>query len=139
MVDLNPGPSLPTQPYSLRRVIIAVLVAYLANALLIAAAEQLLIRVLSGTKYYVADVVIQCVIQVGCGLPLFPNLKHNISDDRPDYNRPSGRTYSLATSWHVEPHWYAVALIVMYSPCVWIGYRLACRGAESRITVETSS
>jgi hypothetical protein len=31
---------------------------------------------------------------------------------------------SLAASWHTDPHWYGTALILVYAPAVWIGYRI---------------
>jgi hypothetical protein len=52
---------------AMRSILFAVVLAYLANALLIVGTEQLLARVFSDAKYLIADVVVQSVIQVGCG------------------------------------------------------------------------
>lgn len=110
----------------MRRIFFAVVVAYLANALLIVGTEQLLARGFSATRYFVSDVVTQSVIQVGCGY-----LCSSISNARP---RPAivgliaigflVGGFSLAASWHADPHWYGIALLVVYAPCVWIGYRI---------------
>jgi hypothetical protein len=109
----------------MKRIVLAVFVGYLANVLLIASAEQLLVRVFSDAKYFVADVVTQCLIQVSCGY-----LCTRISNTRVavvsliTIGLLVG-TFSLALSWHVDPHWYAIVLLVVYPPCVWIGYRIA--------------
>ncbi len=36
-------------------------------------------------------------------------------------------TVSLVASWKTEPHWYGVALLAVYPPCVWIGWMLWLR------------
>jgi hypothetical protein len=113
-------------PKTTRSILFAVILAYVANALLIVLTEQLLARAFSDAKYFVADVVAQSVIQVGCGY-----LCSLISNAR------SGPAivgliaigllvggFSLAASWHADPHWYGIALILVYGPCVWIGYRI---------------
>ncbi len=30
-------------------------------------------------------------------------------------------TVSLIAFWKTEPHWYGIALLAVYPPCVWIG------------------
>jgi len=113
-------------PKTMRSILLAVILAYMANALLIVGTEQLLARAFSDTKYLVTDVVTQSVIQVGCGY-----LCSLISNAR------SGPAivglmavgllvggFSLAASWHADPHWYGITLILVYAPCVWIGYRI---------------
>ena len=106
-------------PKAMRSVVLPVVVAYLANALLIAGTEQLLVRVFSGAKYLVADVVAQSVIQVGCGY-LCSRISNAMS-------RPAIVSliaigllvggFSLTASWHADPHWYGIALILVYGPC----------------------
>jgi hypothetical protein len=116
-------------PKTTRKIIFAIFVAYVANALLIAGTEQLLARAFSDTKYFVADVVTQSVTQVGCGY-----LCSLISNARP-WPAIVGLIsigllvagFSLAASWHADPHWYGIALILVYAPCVWMGYRMERR------------
>lgn len=113
-------------PKAMRSIVLAVILAYVANALLIVGTEQLLARAFSDAKYFVADVVVQSVIQVGCGY-----LCSLIANAR---SRPAivgliaiGLLIggcSLAASWHADPHWYGIALILVYAPSVWIGYRM---------------
>lgn len=111
------------------RIVVAVVAGYTLNALLIAATEQLLLRCFVDTSYLVADVITQCFCQAASGylcarmagsqfriavlslisLGLFVGL------------------VSLTTSWHSEPHWYAIVLICVYAPCVWIGAALGKR------------
>ena len=112
-----------------RRVIFAVFVAYGANVLLIAGIEQLLARAFSDTKYFITDVVTQSVIQVGCGYLC------SLISKRKALAAILGLIsigvlvggFSLVASWHADPHWYAIALILVYPPCVWIGYRMERR------------
>jgi peptidoglycan/LPS O-acetylase OafA/YrhL len=33
-------------------------------------------------------------------------------------------TISLITSWGAEPHWYGIALLSVWAPCVCVGYAL---------------
>lgn len=106
----------------------AVFVAYLANALLVAGTEQLLGRLFSGMNYFVADVLTQCVIQLGCGY-----LCARISNTGAAISGLIAigllvGAISLLSSWRSEPHWYAVVLLAVYAPCVCLGYRAAKYG-----------
>jgi peptidoglycan/LPS O-acetylase OafA/YrhL len=111
----------------MKRIALAVFIGYVANALLIAAAEQVLVRAFSDTKYFIADLVTQCLIQVACGY-LCARISNTtmalIGLIAVGLLVGAG---SLAASWHLEPHWYAVTLLVVYSPCIWLGYGLALR------------
>jgi hypothetical protein len=116
-----------TQTYPVRRILSAVFVAYLTNALLVAGSEQLLGRFLYQTRYFVADVLTQSAIQVGCGY-----LCARISETRAAIAGLIAigllvGTISLLASWRDEPRWYAIALLSVYAPCVWLGYRAARR------------
>ena len=100
-------------------------VAYLMNALLIASTEQLLARLFPQPKYFVADVLTQSAIQVGCGY-----LCARISNTRAAITGLIAigllvGAISLFASWRAEPHWYAIALLAVYAPCVWLGYHIA--------------
>jgi hypothetical protein len=109
-----------------RRVIVAVVAGYVANVLLITGAEQMLSRFVTPARYLVADVVTQCIIQIGCGY-----LCSRIAKAE----RLTATvililvglligSVSVGTSWRSEPHWYLIALLCVYAPCVWIGHRL---------------
>ena len=37
---------------------------------------------------------------------------------------------STVLGWHIQPHWFAFALLVLFPLAVWIGYRLRSRGAQ---------
>lgn len=108
------------------RIIVAVLVAYAVNGLLIAGTEQLLLLAFSGGRYLLADVATQCLIQLAAGY-----LCSRIAQSK---RQPAiiglvalgllVGAVSVAASWRAEPHWYGLALLMVYAPCVWIGYRL---------------
>jgi len=114
-----------TPIYRVRRILSAVFVAYLTNALLVAAMDQLLGRLFSQTRYFVADVLAQSAIQVVCGY-----ICARISNTRAAI---AGLivvgllvgAISVLVSWRGEPHWYAIALLAVYAPCVWLGCLMA--------------
>jgi hypothetical protein len=117
------------------RVVTAVVAAYLANAALVVASEELLSRAFPGVGsapplgYFVADLVSQCAYTIVAGY-----LCCAIAG-------PSRRAamaglivlaalvgaLSLALSWRAEPHWYGIALFAVFPPCVWIGWTLRAR------------
>lgn len=111
------------------RIVLAVLVGYTVNALLIAGTESLLVMGVSHGEYFLTDVVIQCLVQVASG--------YLCSRIAGAHSRPATLGLiglgllvgiaSVAASWQAEPHWYAIALLLVYSPCVWLGYRLEVR------------
>lgn len=122
---MSSHPSQSTQTYPVRRILSAVFVAYLTNALLIVGMEQLLGRLFFQTRYFVADVLTQSAIQVGCGY-----LCARISNTRAAIAGLIAigllvGAISLLASWRGEPHWYAIALLSVYAPCVWLGYSAA--------------
>jgi hypothetical protein len=117
---------------SIGRVIVAVIAGWFANAILVGITEVLLwtsMRRIGGKlpgKYYIIDLVFQCCFTVIGGY-----LCCAIA-------RPARRRalfglialglliggVSLPSSWMREPHWYRVALLVVWTPCVWIGWIL---------------
>ena len=122
---MSSHPHQATQIYTVRRILSAMFVAYLINALLVAGTEQLLGRLFFHTRYFVADVLTQSAIQVGCGY-----LCARISNTRAAIAGLIAigllvGAISLLASWRNEPHWYAIALLAVYAPCVWLGYHLA--------------
>jgi hypothetical protein len=119
---MSSHPSPTNEICPVRRILSAVFVAYLTNVLLVAGAEQLVGRLFFQTRYFVADVLTQSAIQVGCGY-----LCARISNTRAAIAGLIAigllvGAISLLASWRGEPHWYAVALLSVYAPCVlaWI-------------------
>ena len=120
---------------SVGRAIVAVVAGYLTNMVLIVVTEQFLSSLASRSDatpplwYFVIDLISQCLYQVAAGY-----LCCVIA-------RPSQRsavaaliglgllvgTVSLVTSWKSEPHWCGTGLLVVYAPCVWIGWALRRR------------
>ena len=119
----------------MRRVILAVVAGYLADGILVVATEQVLslrARGVGATQplhYFVMDLISQCVYTVVGGYVCCA------------IARPTRRaamaglmglgvlvgTMSLVWSWKTEPHWYGIALLAVYAPCVWIGWTLKDR------------
>jgi hypothetical protein len=117
------------------RTVVAVIASYVTNAILVVATEQLLSsHAPSGAtapqlNYFVVNLISQCLYTVVAGY-----LCCVIA-------RPSQRvalagliglglsvgTVSLVTPWKSEPHWYGIALLAVYAPCVWIGWSLRGR------------
>lgn len=40
---------------------------------------------------------------------------------------------SAFTLWGIQPHWFAVTLLILYPPAVWVGYMLSRRLLASRL------
>lgn len=112
------------------RIILAVLAGYSANAILVAATEQVLPRLVPNPAYFAADLITQCVYEVAAGY-----LCSRIAKGSERWVAVVGLiglgllvgTISLITSWQAEPHWYGIALLSVWGPCVWIGYALERR------------
>ena len=110
----------------MKSIIIAVVAGYVTNAALIAGAEYLFSRSLTGAPYLVVDVVSQSVIQIGCGYlcSRIANAQRLTATAILIIAGIFIGSASVVASWRSEPHWYAIALLCVYPPCVWIGYRL---------------
>src|SRR5271165_683799 len=122
---------------SVGRNIVAVLSSYIVNGSLVLTTEQLLSPsgpdVTPRPFYFVVDLISQCLYTVAAGY-----LCCAIA-------RPSQRvalvgliglalavgSVSLALSWKSEPHWYGIALLLVYAPCAWLGWGLKGRGTAS--------
>lgn len=120
---------------SVARIILAVVAGYIANGILVVATEHLLSFRAPGADathplyYFVVDLISQCLYTVVGGY-----LCCVIA--RPAQRAAMGSlmglgvlvgTVSLASSWKAEPHWYGIALLAVYPPCVWIGWTLKDR------------
>lgn len=111
------------------RAVLAVLAGYIANAILVAASEALLSRLTRGAtplSYFVVDLFTQCIYTIVGGY-----ICRQVA--RSSTKAPLGGlislamlmgTISLVTSWKSEPHWYGIALLAVYPPCAWVGWRL---------------
>lgn len=112
---------------SIARCILAVLAGYAANAVLVTATEQLLPRLLPNSDYFVGDLITQCLYAVAAGY-----LCCLIAKRSERWVAAAGLvalgllvgTLSLISSWNAEPHWYGIALLSVWAPCLWIGYAL---------------
>lgn len=116
------------------RIFLAVAAGYLLNVVLIVATDSIFLRWTAPKgsvlplSYFVTDVVSQCIIQMLTGyvcrwiggaqpisLAVLVALGILIGG------------VSLRYSWTAEPHWYGIALLVVYTPCVWIGWATRAR------------
>lgn len=121
------------------RIVFAVIVAYLLNIVLIVATDIVFLKLmppvhsLPRRSYLLADLIGQCGIQMVAGYVCYW-----IADGKPSalaFLATIGIViggFSLFHSWHNEPHWYGIALLAVYFPCLWLGWRLRSRsGAEA--------
>jgi hypothetical protein len=112
---------------SIGRVILAVLTGYAANAVLVVASEQLLRKLILNPDYFVADLITQCLYEVArgylCSLIAKRSERWTAVVSLVGLGLLVG-TIFLITSWKAEPHWYGIALLSVWAPCVWIGYAL---------------
>ncbi len=120
------------RPALIARTALAVVAGYTANAVLVYASEQLFSFLIPGVNaslplyYFVLDLISQCLYTIIggylCCLIARPS-------------QPAAMAgliglgllvgaVSLSVSWKAEPHWYGVALLFVYAPCVWIGWML---------------
>ena len=116
------------------RIVLAVVVAYLLNIILIVAADIVFWKLMppvhsvARRSYWFADVIGQSVIQTVAGyvccwiargrqsaLALLAAIGIVIGG------------FSLFHSWQNEPHWYGIALLAVYFPCLWLGWNLRSR------------
>jgi hypothetical protein len=120
---------------SVGSIILAVIAGYIANGVLVLATEQLLSLRAPGMDtahplyYFVVDLISQCLYTVVGGYLC-------CAIARPTQRAAmaglvglglSVGTVSLVSSWKAEPHWYGIALLAVYAPCVWIGWTLKGR------------
>jgi hypothetical protein len=114
------------------RLVSAVTAAYVVNAILVIATNQLFSSMAADAKrqldFLVIDVISQCLYTMVAGYlcavmagPRRPAMASLIG-----LGLAVG-TFSLVTSWNTEPHWYGSCLLLAYAPCVWLGCRLRWR------------
>lgn len=115
----------------------AVIAAYVVNAILVVATNQLLLPMADKAKlhfrFLMIDVVSQCLYTI---VARYLCTAIAGQQQRPAIASLIGLgltvgTFSLVTSWNREPHWYGISLFLVYAPCVWVGYRIRSRGIPS--------
>ena len=112
------------------RTVLAIVAGYAANAVLVAATEQLLPRFMQGMNYFVTDLITQCLYEVIAGYVCYLVSERSKRSVEAFGLMGVGLligTISVVASWNTEPHWYEIALLFVWAPCVWIGYTLAQR------------
>lgn len=114
-------------------VIFAVLAGYITDAALVIATE-LALRVpgrhaAQPLRYYVIDLITQCLYTVigGYIACAIAGPVHRAAMISLICLGLLVGTASLTAAWHMEPHWYGIALLAVYAPCVWIGCSLRLR------------
>ncbi|SRR5579875_4166892 len=110
------------------RVVVAVVLGYIANTVLVIAGELLLPLLTSGTggssHYYTIDLVGQslCTIAAGYLCCVVAGLAEwRAMVGLMVLGLLIGSAF-LARSWSAEPHWYVVGLLLVFPPCVWVGW-----------------
>src|SRR5215831_5801828 len=114
------------------RVASAVIVAYAVNAILVVATNQLLSPMAADEKrhhhFLVTDFFSQCLYTVAAGYVgavIAGPLQRRAMASLISLGLAVG-TFSLVTSWNVEPHWYSISLL-LDAPCIWLGCKLRAR------------
>ena len=120
------------------RIVFAVVVAYLLNIILIVATDIVFLKLMPPVhsvfrrSYLLTDLISQCIIQMVAGYVCCW-----IAGGRPGalaFLAVTGIViggFSLFHSWHSEPHWYGIALLAVYFPCLWLGWNLRSRSGAA--------
>jgi hypothetical protein len=121
---------------SIGRVFVAVILSYLAFGLMVVVTDGLLSSVMtsSGARnraYFAFDLTSQCLYLIAavyvCSVIA---CSHRLAVALLTVLGLSVGTISLFKSWGSEPHWYGIALLVTYAPCLWAGWALRRRPIE---------
>ena len=106
------------------RIASAVITAYVVNAILVLATNQLLSPMATDAKrhfqFLVIDVLSQCPYTIVAGYlctAIVGQLRRLAIAGLITLGLTVG-TFSLISSWNSEPHWYGVSLLFVYAPCV---------------------
>jgi LytS/YehU family sensor histidine kinase len=111
------------------RTILGVIAGYFTNALMVGITEAIYVRFLDGRKYFVVDLSTQIFATIiGGYLCCFiaQRGRRIAATSLMILGLIIGLT-SLVMTWNAEPHWYGIALLSVYAPCVWTGYWLMAR------------
>jgi len=113
---------------------LAVIVAYLLNIILIVAADIVFLKLMPPVdsvprrSYLLADLIGQSVIQTLAGYVCCWIARGQTGALA--FLAAVGLViggFSLFHSWQNEPHWYGIALLAVYFPCLWLGWNLRSR------------
>lgn len=115
------------------RLVSAVTVAYVVNAILVMATNQVLSSLAADAKrqldFFVIDAISQFLYTIVAGYlsaVMAGPLQRPAMASLIGLGLAVG-TFSLVTSWNTEPHWYGKCLLLVYAPCVWMGFQLRWR------------
>jgi hypothetical protein len=113
------------------RIILAVTASYIADGVLVVATEFSLVAAgfAATQSYYVVDLISQCLYTIIGGYLcciIAGATKRAALAGLMGLGLFVG-TADLVSSWKTEPHWYGIALLIVYLPCVWIGWTLKAR------------
>ena len=109
------------------RSIVAIVAAYALYAALVLLVEMGLARVSHGNSYYAADLALQCLIELAAGFLCCIVARRGKEQLVAAWVIGLGlivSAFSLVLSWNTEPHWYSAALLGVWAPCIWAGYRI---------------
>lgn len=117
---------------SVGRVILAVFAGWITNAILTGAAEVLMWRSMRGAgghlppRYYMIDLICQCCFTVlgGYLCCVIARPLHRVAMISLMALGLLIGGLSLPSSWSREPHWYRIALLAAWVPCIWMGWTL---------------
>jgi hypothetical protein len=111
------------------RTILGVVAGYVTNALLVGITEAIYVRFLNRRKYFVVDLLTQIFATIIGGYLCCFTAQRGMKIAAISLTILGlivGLT-SLVMTWNAEPHWYGIALLSVYAPCVWTGYTLIPR------------
>jgi hypothetical protein len=111
------------------RTILGVIAGYVTNALMVGITEAIYVRFLDGRKYFVVDLLTQIFATIVGGYlccVIAQRGRRIAAASLMILGLIIGLT-SLVMTWNAEPHWYGIALLSVYAPCVWTGYALMPR------------
>jgi hypothetical protein len=123
------------------RAAIAAIVAWFINAILVGITEALVLWPLLAPRhhpkplsYFLADLATQCLYTIVAGYLccIIARSQRAAMFALIALGLVIG-SVSLVFSWGAEPHWYRVALLAVYAPCVWIGWTLRIHFRHSNV------
>jgi LytS/YehU family sensor histidine kinase len=125
VVSLAQGDGMVAQ-LKIGRTILGVFAGYVTNALLVGITEAIYARFLDGRKYFVVDLLTQIFATIiGAYLCCFIAQRgRKIAAISLTILGLIIGFISLVMTWNAEPHWYGIALLSVYGPCVWTVYTL---------------
>jgi len=108
------------------RTVLGVIAGYLTNAALVGITEFAYVRWMDARKYFVVDLATQVGATVigGYLCCLIAQRAMRIAATSLMALGLVIGTTSLVTSWNAEPHWYGIAVLAVYAPCVSTRYAL---------------